>query len=168
MGAWKAGLPINFNVPCCATGLYGACLDSTRRRPDECRYAHQKKPSLPIGGVFRIGASLLTVTFAPDVLDSKLKKNQSPVLFRLAGFRSHPLRPNDPPHRSGQTLRPQLFGNLDWLVTDWSAAFQRIVRAGIGFTGAQPGCARAEEVGRRAVAGTPEASGAVLWRYDEG
>jgi hypothetical protein len=71
--------------------LYGACLDSTRRRPDECRYARQKSPLFPIGGVFRIGASLLTVTFAPDVLDSKLKKNQSPVLFRLAGFRSHKL-----------------------------------------------------------------------------
>jgi hypothetical protein len=27
-------------------------------------------------------------TFAQDVLDSKLEKNQSPVLFRLAGFRS--------------------------------------------------------------------------------
>ena len=44
-------------------------------------------------GVFRIGASLLTAAFAHMYLDSKLKKNQSPVLIRLAGFRSQPLFP---------------------------------------------------------------------------
>ena len=95
-----------------------------------------------------------------QTLPTPARRTPSPLqlLFTL------PSRPTDPPHRGGQTLRPQLFGNLDWLVTDWSAAFQRIVHAGIvvGFTGAQPGYAGAQEAGRRAVEGTPEASGAIL------
>src|ERR1035441_304651 len=65
---------------CCVTGLYGACLHSTRRATDECRRC------LPD---WRIPFDSRLRSY---VLDFKLKKNQSPVLIRLAGFRSRHLQ----------------------------------------------------------------------------
>src|ERR1035438_4281287 len=79
---------------CCVTGWYGACLHSTRRATDECRRC------LPD---WRIPFDSRLRSY---VLDSKLKKNQSPAFIRLAGFRSQPLFPIFFNRTSNLTFRP--------------------------------------------------------------